>query len=802
MPISALPPAPQPTDTQAQFNTKAFNLVAALSTFVTQTNAVETAVDADAAAASAAANTASNAAATALAAGTGVTGTSSTSLAIGTGSKSLTIESGRAFVAGMPVRIGQAGANANTNYMDGEVISYDPSSGALVVAIADIGGDGTFASWSVRAAPFVSGITVGSEARTASVTLTAKSKQVQVLAPTGYGMFVRFPSALTMTPQADAFILDNSTGRFPVGVQDGAGAVLGQVLPGESVRFTLRSSATAAGEWTTADNLDPWWIDTNTGFDLPAGASGSGIAPTLFAFDGTRSIISYRNTSGFPCIRLVTYNAAGVAPTISAELVVRASADGLSSSRVYKVDANRMLLSTNSHFLVLVDLTNPSTLSAGTPVSLAFTGSAGPGGILNLDSRYLVAYAPVTSNTIMEARCIDCGASGTTLTLGVTQQLNPFSSSGIENTHVQIAGSNVLGFALRDNTGTAGGIYYIVRFFTLTRTTGTTLSWSAAFDASNFLAGWNISNANQLWEPQQIASERMLFTYITSSIARRYVVITFAASSTPTAGTVVNGVLNINSAFVTSPDKTRFIEYDRGSTNTWRSIVAFTIAGSTITMGAAQTFTGDATINPGSATALIDNNGRGVITWRSNTGSSTDKLRTFTLSGTVFTFATEMNSAERAGLGGAGQFSCNLLSTFDNLFVLSSGVNNSGAGRHNYLFEFFTINADRTRNVIATLEQTTSGNGWLMGVNNVTDRLIGNQVFTDSGGIRHPSTENIVVFTNGRVKRGNTIPGYNALSVSNDPANSSGRRMPAGFLQPDMREGRNCTLLTYQFAGA
>lgn len=153
MPISALPPAPQPTDTQAQFNTKAFNLVAALATFVTQTNAVETAVDADAATAAAAASTASNAAATALAAGTGVTGTSSTSLAIGTGSKSLTIETGRAFVAGMPVRIGQAGANANTNYMDGDITSYDAGTGALVVNVTATGGSGTFASWSVRAAP-------------------------------------------------------------------------------------------------------------------------------------------------------------------------------------------------------------------------------------------------------------------------------------------------------------------------------------------------------------------------------------------------------------------------------------------------------------------------------------------------------------------------------------------------------------------------------------------------------------------------------------------------------------------------
>lgn len=49
MAITPLPPAPLPTDTQAQFNTKAFALVAALDDFVTETNATATGVDTDAA---------------------------------------------------------------------------------------------------------------------------------------------------------------------------------------------------------------------------------------------------------------------------------------------------------------------------------------------------------------------------------------------------------------------------------------------------------------------------------------------------------------------------------------------------------------------------------------------------------------------------------------------------------------------------------------------------------------------------------------------------------------------------------
>jgi hypothetical protein len=66
MTITALPSAPLPTDNTATFNSKAFALVAALNTFVTQANAVEAAVDADAVTVSASSTTASNASAAAV----------------------------------------------------------------------------------------------------------------------------------------------------------------------------------------------------------------------------------------------------------------------------------------------------------------------------------------------------------------------------------------------------------------------------------------------------------------------------------------------------------------------------------------------------------------------------------------------------------------------------------------------------------------------------------------------------------------------------------------------------------------
>ncbi|MCA3304129.1 MAG: hypothetical protein INF98_18395 [Roseomonas sp.] len=149
-PIVALPTAPSRAD-PANFPARADAFLGALAAFGTQTNdlgaitfgnAVEAAQSATAAAASFSG---------ALAAGTGITGTSTSSVAIGTGSKSFTIETGRAFVAGMPVRIGQAGANANINFMDASVTSYDAGTGALVVNVTAVGGSGTFSAWAVRA---------------------------------------------------------------------------------------------------------------------------------------------------------------------------------------------------------------------------------------------------------------------------------------------------------------------------------------------------------------------------------------------------------------------------------------------------------------------------------------------------------------------------------------------------------------------------------------------------------------------------------------------------------------------------
>lgn len=85
-------------------------------------------------------------AATALAA-PGTQATSTVSLTIGTGSKSLNIQTGKAIVPGMSIKV--AATASPTNWMHGDVTAYDSGTGALDVTITSANGSGTFAAWTV-----------------------------------------------------------------------------------------------------------------------------------------------------------------------------------------------------------------------------------------------------------------------------------------------------------------------------------------------------------------------------------------------------------------------------------------------------------------------------------------------------------------------------------------------------------------------------------------------------------------------------------------------------------------------------
>jgi len=123
MPITALPPAPSRAD-PTNFSDEGDALLGALAQFVTEVNAVAVALDLN-----------------------DTTSTSVTSLAISIASKSLTVDTAKSYQPGMSVKI--ARTSSPSNWMHGDVTSYDTGTGALVVNVLDILGSGTYTDWTI-----------------------------------------------------------------------------------------------------------------------------------------------------------------------------------------------------------------------------------------------------------------------------------------------------------------------------------------------------------------------------------------------------------------------------------------------------------------------------------------------------------------------------------------------------------------------------------------------------------------------------------------------------------------------------
>ena len=106
--------------------------------------------------ATAAADSASAAAASATSAlnAPGTNATSTTSLTVGTGSRSLTIQTAKAYSAGQVVVI--ASTASPGNQMTGIITSYNSGTGALVVDVQQTLGSGTLAAWTISLGALVS----------------------------------------------------------------------------------------------------------------------------------------------------------------------------------------------------------------------------------------------------------------------------------------------------------------------------------------------------------------------------------------------------------------------------------------------------------------------------------------------------------------------------------------------------------------------------------------------------------------------------------------------------------------------
>lgn len=118
-------------------------------------------------------------AATAIAA-PGTSATSATSLTVGTGAKALTINTGKALVVGMSVKI--ASTATPSIWMFGDITSYDTGTGALVVNATATQGAGTLAAWTIS----LSGV-IGPKSTGATVDLTDFAQDINTTTGLTYG---------------------------------------------------------------------------------------------------------------------------------------------------------------------------------------------------------------------------------------------------------------------------------------------------------------------------------------------------------------------------------------------------------------------------------------------------------------------------------------------------------------------------------------------------------------------------------------------------------------------------------------
>jgi len=171
---------------------------------------------------------------------------STSSVAIGTGSKSFTVDTGKSYQVGMSVKI----AYDSSNWMHGEVTSYNSGTGALVVNVTLVSGSGTQASWTIT----LSGPSLG--LTTFITTLLDDANAAAALTTLGVSAFVQ-----TLLDDADAAAALATLGASPepwmidIDIFNTPGAQTNFSTSGSSTNFATFGYLTSSG----AQNAEISW---------------------------------------------------------------------------------------------------------------------------------------------------------------------------------------------------------------------------------------------------------------------------------------------------------------------------------------------------------------------------------------------------------------------------------------------------------------------------------------------------------------------------------------------------------------
>lgn len=270
MAITPLPDVPLRSDAPATFVTKADAFLGALNQFATEVDAVGVALTLGA-----------------------TNSTSVTSLVIGVGSKSLTVQTGKSYVAGMTLKI--ASTASPSNWMLGDITSYVTGTGALVINITSILGSGTVAAWTVsQSAP-------GGAATGANSDITSLLALNTSVLDIGSGQFYKDASGKvgigTSSPSAVLYIASDATGTDFQSASSKAGIALNFI--GNGVSY-YDSDTTIFRASTGSGSAEKMRISSNDNVTLQGNISVGGAAPTTvgtgITFPATQAASSNANT--------------------------------------------------------------------------------------------------------------------------------------------------------------------------------------------------------------------------------------------------------------------------------------------------------------------------------------------------------------------------------------------------------------------------------------------------------------------------------------------------------------------------
>lgn len=242
MAITPLPTPPARNNADTDFSNKADALLGALPQFVNEVNATAAAMNLNS-----------------------TNSVSTTPLLVEVASKSLTVEAAKSYVPGQTVKI--AYTADPTKWMLGDVMSYNVSTGAMVVNVQYRQGSGTYSAWTISlAAP-------------APVTIPAGSKTVwfQPTAPTGWTQITSYTGGHAIR------VVGGGTGGSIFGNHDFTTAFAYHTVTGWNSATTLQESQIPAhahsfqlsDNETGAGTATQGWTAAGTQWTANTGGGGS-----------------------------------------------------------------------------------------------------------------------------------------------------------------------------------------------------------------------------------------------------------------------------------------------------------------------------------------------------------------------------------------------------------------------------------------------------------------------------------------------------------------------------------------------